>query len=155
MTRRKVAERVIVECSTFLSPLVEPEDVMGAAVALHLHVATWLPEAEVTWLFARASTLSAYGKWMLSRMDFEGLRVSTRGSVVGEQQRTRMLWHARSEGLGRPEGRFEYDLQADRVREFVIETGDMFDGQLIGDEIAAYKALMAIPNGVYGDADEF
>ncbi|WP_292766925.1 hypothetical protein [Microbacterium sp. UBA3486] len=137
---------MILECSTFLSPLVEPEDVMGAAVALHQDVAAWLPEAEVIWLYARERTLSTYGKWLRARMDAEGLRVSTRGSVIVGQQRSRMLWHVRPGEISRPEGNFEYDLQADRVREFIVETGAMFDGQFIADEVAAYKALMSFPS---------
>lgn len=56
-----------------------------------------------------------------------------------------MLWHVRPDGLSRPEGRFLYDLHADRVRELIVEVGDRFDGQLIADELAAYKALMAFP----------
>ncbi|MFT4259462.1 hypothetical protein [Microbacterium sp.] len=104
MTRRKVAERVIIECGTFLSPLVEPEDVMGAAVALHQQVATWLPEAEVVWLFTKDDALSTYGKWLRARMDAEGLRVSTRGAVILEKQRTRMLWHLRPGEISRPSG---------------------------------------------------
>ena len=146
MTVRKVAERVIIECATFLSPLSDHLDVLSDAVALHQDVAAWLPDAEVIWLYSSERTLSPYGKWIRERMAQEGLQVSTRGSVVGERQRTRMLWHVRPDGLSRPEGRFEHDLHADRVREFIVEVGDRFDGQQIADEVAAYKALMVFPS---------
>lgn len=146
MTPRKVGERVIVECSTFLSPLSDHLDVLSDAVALHQDVASWLPDAQVIWLFTKDTALSTYGKWVRARMDVEGLRVSSRGYSVTERQRTRMLWHVRSDGLSRPEGRFEYDLHADRVREFIVEVGDKFDGRLIADEVAAYKALMSFPS---------
>lgn len=141
-----MGERVIVECSTFLSPLSDHLDVLSDAVALHQDVAAWLPEAQVIWLFTSERTLSTYGKWIRARMDTEGLRVSSRGYTVTEQQRTRMLWHVRSDGLSRPEGRFEYDLHADRVQEFIVPIGERFDGQLIADEVAAYKALMTFPS---------
>ncbi|WP_119698826.1 hypothetical protein [Microbacterium halotolerans] len=134
------------ECSTFLSPLIDPYDVLSDAIALYQDVAAWLPEAEVIWVYSAEHSLSTYARWMRARMEQEGLWVSTRGAVVGEHQRTRMVWHARSEGLSRPEGHFECDLRADRVREFIVETGGMFDGQLVADEVAAYKALMSFPS---------
>ncbi|WP_394280439.1 hypothetical protein [Microbacterium sp.] len=97
------------------------------------------------WLFTKDTALSTYGKGIRVHMDTEGLRVSTRGYTVTERQRTRMLWHVRPDGLSRPEGRFQYDLHGDRVREFIVEVGDRFDGRLIADEVAAYKALMSFP----------
>lgn len=144
MTVRRVGERVLVECATFLSPLVDPDEVLSDAIMLHQHVATWLPEARVMYVFAPDGVLSTYGRWVRTRMDVEGLRVSSRGSIIGERQRTRMLWHARGEY--EPEGSYEFDLRADRTRSIVVETGSMFDGRQIADEVAAYKALMSFPS---------
>lgn len=146
MTRRRVAEQIIIESETFLSPLLDHMDVLSDAVATHQDVAAWLPRAKVTWLFSSERTLSTYGKWIRSRMEEEGLHVSTRGSVIGESQHTRMLWLVRSEGDTRPDGRYEIDLHADRRRKLVVEVGGMFDWKAITDEVAAYKALMAFPS---------
>lgn len=146
MSRRKVAEQVIVECETFLSPLLDHMDVLSDAVATHQDVAAWLPRAKVTWLFSSEHTLSTYGKWIRSRMEEEGLHVSTRGSVVAASEHTRMLWLVRTESDTQPDGRYEVDLYADRRRTFVVETGRMFAWRKITDEVAAYKALMAFPS---------
>lgn len=142
---------MVVECSTFLTPFADPDQVIADAIALAQEVATWLPNAQVVWLYSSDSTLSTYGKWLRARMDIEGLRVTTRGSVVTEHFRTRMLWHVRSEGLSRPEGQYEIDLEPDRVREFIVETGDVPPWSEIAREVAQYAAVMSFPVGVYAD----
>ena len=146
MIRNKVAEQIIIESETFLSPLLDHMDVLSDAVATHQDVAMWLPRARVVWLFASERTLASYGKWIRPRMEEEGLHVSTRGSVVTASEQTRMLWHVRSESDARPDGRYEIDLHADRRRKLVVETGGMFDWKKITDEVAAYRALMAFPS---------
>lgn len=144
MTVRRSGEQVLVECSTFLSPFADPDDVLRDAIMLHQHVATWLPEARVMYVFAPDGVLSTYGRWVRTRMEVEGLRVSSRGSIIGERQRTRMLWHARGEH--EPEGSYEHDLRADRTRTFVVGFGETVDWRLIANEVAQYRALMSFPS---------
>jgi len=79
---------------------------------------------------------------------------STRGAARDAvPARTRQLFHVRSEGLSRPAGHFEFALDADRVREFVVPLGELPQWEIICAAILEYAATMAFPVGVYADED--
>lgn len=157
VTRRKISEMVIVEASTLATPLaLERHSAFDGVRWLDGEVRKWLPRASVVVLFPRVHTLSPWTRELRNRLDLLGLRTSTRGAASdAEPVRTRQLWHVRSEGRDRPVGHYEYDLEADRVKEFIVPLGDLPQWEIVAAAVVEYAAVMAFPVGTYDDEEPF
>lgn len=146
---------ILIEASAIATPLVaEPDAAFAGLHWLSQEVGKYLPRASVIVLFPREEAIAPWARLLRNRMDFVGLRPSTREDAQHvEPARTRQLWHVRSEGLARPEGHFHFDLKPDRVREFVVPLGELPPWETIAAAVIDYAATMAFPVGVYADED--
>ena len=135
---------LVIESSAFSSPFADVDHVVDGAAWLDYEVKKWLPGGDTIVLFPPDDALSDWARSVQGRLQYIGVRTSTRRGIRLDRLRTRMLWHLHS--AHEQAARYRLDVVADRYHRIHVPITEVVSWERVAQGVAEYAALMAFPN---------
>lgn len=134
---------VVIESSAFSSPFEDIDHVVDGAAWLDYEIKKWLPGAGMIVLFPPDDALSEWARSVQDRLQYIGVRTSTRHGIRLDRLRTRMLWHLHADH--EQAARYRLDVVADRYHRIHVPISEVVSWERIATNVAEYAALLAFP----------
>lgn len=135
---------LVIESSAFSSPFADVDHVVDGAAWLDYEIRKWLPGGHMIVLFPPDDALSDWARSVQGRLQYIGVRTSTRRGIRLDRLRTRMLWHLHS--AHEQAARYRLDVVADRYHRIHVPITEVVPWERVAQGVAEYAALMAFPS---------